>query len=45
VNQLSAARLQQIVPPTIDTAQTATMILLSEPRFASGRERPINPSV
>ncbi len=44
VNQFSA-----VVPPTIDSASTATMILLSEPslRFAShtGRERPINPSV
>jgi hypothetical protein len=40
VNQFSA-----VVPPTIDSVCTSTMILLCEPRFASGRERPINPSV
>jgi hypothetical protein len=36
---------ERIVPPPIDTAKTATMILLCESRFASGRERPISPSV
>ncbi len=36
---------ERIVPPPIDPAQTAAMILLSESRCASGRERPINPSV
>jgi hypothetical protein len=45
VNQLSAERSQQIVPPTIDTAKTAAMILLSESRLVPGRERPINPTV
>jgi len=45
VNQLSAVRPTSIVPPTIDTAKTSTMILLSESRCKPGRERPINPSV
>jgi hypothetical protein len=45
VNQLAAARSNAIVPPTIDTAGTAAMILLSESRLAPGRERPINSAV
>ena len=43
-NQLSAVDLS-IIPPTIDTAKTSAMILLSEPRYEPGRERPINTSV
>jgi hypothetical protein len=37
--------VKPIVSPTIDSALTSTMILLSEPRSVSGRERPINSSV
>ena len=38
--------LKQIVPPTIDTSYTATMILLCEHPAPRGmRERPINPAV
>jgi len=35
----------ELVPPTIDSAQTATMILLCEHPAPRGmRERPINPA-
>src|ERR1700733_2321100 len=40
VNQFSA-----VVPPTIDSVSTSTMILLCEPRSKPGRERPINSAV
>jgi hypothetical protein len=40
-----SARLIGAVPPAIDTALTSAMILIFEPRFSSGRERPINLSV
>jgi hypothetical protein len=42
VNHFSVKR---VVSPTIDTALTSAMILLSESRSEPGRERPINPSV